>query len=193
MTKSAEVSLELIQKATAFKTVAQDHVYEYLTRASDETIEMNIDGSGGAINFDYIVPAGTVFKNFMFSRINIVLVDGTIRWGQFGGLGSALANGLLFQVLDDNGVIQQHFGTDVKPIQANEDFIALAGIDSLLTPAAGDDALPVRFSIFKSGHRITMFPNWIMRAVVQDNLTGLSAFRMMVQGIFRRNREAQIS
>lgn len=192
MPPSAEVSLKLIQKRTAFRSVPQDHVYAMLKDATG-AIDMNIDGSVASVNFDFIVPAGTVYNSFMFSRINFILVDGNIRWGQFGGLGAALTNGLLLQVLDHNGVVQQHFGTDIHPITVNEDFGGLAGVDNVIVLAAGDDALPVRFSIFKSGNQMTLFPNWIVRVVVQDNLAALSHFDAMVQGILRRTKDADIT
>lgn len=179
--------LQKIQRRTAFETLPQAHVYEMLKRISDGTVAMNIDGSGGAVNFDYIVPAGTIYKQFLFSRINLVIVDGGIRWGRFGGLATALTNGLLIQALDDNNVIQQHFTTDVHPIQTNEDFGGLAGVDNVIRLAAGDDAMPVRFSIFKSGNLMTLLPNWRVRVVVQDDLTGISHLDGIVQGVLKEN------
>jgi hypothetical protein len=146
---------------------------------------MNIDGSGGAVNFDYAVPAGTIYKQFSFSRINFVIVDGNIRWGQFAGLGAALANGLLLQILDDEDVVQQHFSTDVHPLRTNEDFSGLTGVDNIIRLAAGDDAIPVRFSIFKSGNMMTMLPNWRVRVVVQDNLSGITHMDGLVQGVLK--------
>ena len=154
---------------------------------------MNIDASGGAVNFDYIVPAGTVYNKFLFSRLNFVIVDGNIRWGRFAGLGAALGNGVLLQVLDDNDVIQQHFSTDVHPITTNEDFSGLTGVDNVIRLAAGDDAIPIRFSVFKSGNLMTLFPNWRVRIVIQDNLSEISHMDGLVQGVLLRTREAQIS
>ncbi|KKL93691.1 hypothetical protein LCGC14_1872180 [marine sediment metagenome] len=193
MPKSAEFFLRLLQRRTAFQSLPQDHVYKLLVSASDGTVDMNIDASGGAVNFDYIVPAGTVYDIFMFSRLNFVIVDGNIRWGRFAGLGAALNNGVLLQVLDDNDVIQQHFSTDVHPLRTNEDFGGLTGVDNVIRLAAGDDAIPIRFSIFKSGNTMTLFPNWRVRVVIQDNLSEISHMDGLVQGILKRTREAKIS
>jgi hypothetical protein len=193
MPPSAEVSLKLIQQRTAFQSIPQDHVYAYLARAADGVIDMDVDGSGGDESFDYVVPRGTDFSRFRLSRLDVVLVDGSIRWGQFGGLGAALTNGLLFEIMDVDGVVQQNFGTGQRPIQTNEDFIALAGADAILILAAGDDAFPVRFSIFKSGNFMTMFPGWTFRVTVRDNLSGLTAFRMMVQGVLLRKKAAVLA
>ncbi len=178
--------LQRIQQRTAFATNPQDHVFTLLTR-SDGTVAMNIDGSGGAVNFDYIVPAGTIYKQFLFARINFVIVDGGIRWGRFGGLGAALTNGLLLQVLDDEDTIQQHFTTDVHPIQTNEDFGGLSGVDTVIRLAAGDDAMPIRFSVFKSGNLMKLLPNWRVRVVVQDDLSAISHMDGIVQGILKTN------
>ncbi len=193
MPKSAEFFLRLIQRVTAFRSLPQDHVYGHLKNLSNGSIDMNVDGSGVAVNFDYVVPAGTVYDQFTLMRINFGLIDGAMQWGRFGGIGSGLTNGLLLQVLDADDVVQQHFGTDMHPIQANEDFIVFAGVDSLVEPTAGDDAIPIRFSIFKSGNPMTLFPNWRVRLVVQDDLRTISHFNAMVQGVLRRTREAKIS
>lgn len=181
---SAEYNLNLIRKRNAFRAVPEDFVYRHLTTAAG-AIDMNVDGSGVAVNFDYLVPAGTQYKTFMLSRFNFEMTDTAMRWDQFGGLGGALANGLLFQIIDNNNNLRQDFDTTRRPVQTNADFATLAGIDAPLTAAAGPDALPVRFSVFKAGRSMTLFPNWIVRVVVQDNLAGLDVFRGMIQGILR--------
>ena len=181
---SAEYNLNLIRKRNAFRALPEDFVYSHLTTAAG-AIDMNVDGSGVAVNYDYVVPAGTQYKTFSFSRVNFEMVDTAMRWDIFGGLATALPNGLLLQVIDNANVIRQDFDTTRRPIMTNADFSPLAGVDAPLTAAAGPDALPVRFSIFKAGRSMTLYPNWRFRVVVQDNLAGLTVFRSMVQGILR--------
>ncbi len=178
--------LQKIQRATAFETLPEDHVYEYLRNLSTESAEMNVDGDPTPINFDWVVPAGTKYKFFVLTRLNFSLIDGAIRWGQFGGLGSALTNGLLIQAIHQDGTVLQHFGTDRNPIKANEHFANLSGVDNIVAPAAGDDALPVRFTVARSGNKMTLYPDWRIRIVVQDDIDGLSFFRVMVQGILKQ-------
>ncbi len=60
--------LQRIQQATAFSSMPQDHVFTLLAR-SDGTVAMNIDGSGGAVNFDYIVPAELFISNSCFQEL----------------------------------------------------------------------------------------------------------------------------
>lgn len=177
--------LQRIQRATAFETLPEDHVYEYLRNLSTGSAEMNVDG-GTPANFDWVVPAGTKYKSFALTRLNFSLIDGAIRWGQFGGLGSALTNGLLIQAIDQDGTVLQHFGTNRNPIKANEHFANLSGVDNIVVPAAGDDALAVRFTIARSGNKMTLLPNWRIRIIVQDDIDGLSFFRVMVQGILKQ-------
>ncbi len=183
--KGGSYYLGLIQTRTAFQTFPEDHVFEYLTRLSDGAVDMDVDGSAAVQNFDYVVPAGTQYKQFSAVRINFGLVDGAIRWGQFGGLGSALGNGLLIQALHEDGTVLQDFGTTANPITTNENFANLAGVDNIIVPAAGDDAIPIRWTIERSGNKMTLLPNWRFRIVVRDNLTGLSFFRAMIQGVLK--------
>ncbi len=160
----------------------EDMVYRHLTRTSDGTIDMNIDGSAG-INFDYQVPLGTVYKQFQLSRVNITIVDTGMRNDRFGGLAAALVNGVLFQILDDGGAVTQHFDTDRSPVTVNSAFACLAGIDAIIEPAAGPDMIPVRWSLLKAGRKIQMLPGEIFRTRIQDNLAALDVFRICIQGV----------
>lgn len=181
---SSEYNLNIIRKRTAFRALPEDYVYFHLTTAAG-AFDMNVDGSAVPVNFDFVVPAGTRYKTFSFSRINFELVDGAMRWDRFGGLGGGLANGLLLQIVDNNNAIRQDFDTTRRPIMTNSDFSPLAGIDNLLTAAAGPDAMPIRFSIFKAGRTMTLFPNWRIRLVVRDDLRNIDLFRTMIQGILK--------
>lgn len=181
---SAEYNLNLIRKRNAFRALPEDFVYFHLTTIAG-AIDMNVDGSVAAVNYDYVVPAGTQYKTFLFSRINFEIVDTAMQWDRFGGIIGGLTNGLLLQVLDNVNVIRQDYDTTRRPIMTNADFSPLAGIDNPLTAAAGPDAMPIRFSIFKAGRRMTLFPNWRIRVIVQDDLSAITIFRSMIQGILR--------
>ncbi len=176
--------LEKLQRSTAFKTLPEDHVFAYLTRLSDGEIDMAVDGSVVTQNFDYVVPAGTIYKKLLVTRINMVMGDASIRYDRFLGFAAALPNGILFQVIHEDGTILQHFGTDIKPMNVSGDFAALAGVD-VVAVSAGSDLLPVRWTIAKSGNKMTMYPNWTFRCVVQDDLTPATGIRMMLQGVLR--------
>lgn len=181
---SSEYNLNIIRKRNAFRALPEDYVYFHLTSAAGG-FDLNVDGSAAAVNFDFVVPAGTKYKTFSFSRINFEMVDNAMRWDRFGGLAAALTNGLLIQVLDNNNAIRQDFDTTRRPIMTNADFSPIAGVDAIVIATAGPDALPGRFSIFKVGRRMTLFPNWRIRIVVQDDLRNIDVFRAMIQGILR--------
>jgi hypothetical protein len=129
--------------------------------------------------FEYQVPAGF---NFKFSRINITMLDGAMRPGQFGGLGAALTNGCLFQIVDVGGAEVLDF-TDGVPITFNAEFALLAGVDTIIAPAAGDDWLPIRFTVAKAGAPMLLPPGFRIRWTNRDDVSGLTTFRMMVQGL----------
>lgn len=164
---------------------ADEFVYSHLTRVSGPQsgggtdYDMDTDSDVESSVFEYQVPAG---YNFRFSRINITMVDGAIRPGQFGGLGGALTNGCLFQVVDVGGAEMLDF-TDGVPITFNAELSLLAGVDTIIQPAAGDDWLPVRFSIFNAGAPMLLPSGFRVRWTNRDDVSGLTVFRMMVQGL----------
>jgi hypothetical protein len=156
---------------------ANDFVFAWLANGS--TVDMNVDASG-TIAYKYTVPSG---KTLEAQRINFGLVDGAMTYGKFGGL-TALTNGIKVEVLDNAGgtIIDFFNGQTVK---SNEDFAALAGVDAIAEPAAGDDFMPIRWTIAKAGAAMRLQENEVIQLVLQDNLSNLSYFRAMIQGVFK--------
>ncbi len=72
--------IEKLQQRTAFESVAEDHVFQYLLRASDLSYDLAVDGSGTDQNFDYRVPAGTKYKRFQLVRICMLFADNDMRY-----------------------------------------------------------------------------------------------------------------
>jgi hypothetical protein len=165
-----------------------DFVYEYLIRASGPQSPLGTDydmdtaSNAVATVFEYQVPGG---KRFKFNRINFVLVDDSISPGDFGGIGGGLTNGCLLQIVDSDGsTVLCHFGTDTVVIKTNADFAPLAGTDVPISALAGDDLLPVRFSVFKAGSPMLLTSGQRMRWTNRDDLSAITKFRAMVQGVF---------
>ena len=132
-----------------------------------------------AADFDVVGPAGQ--KNLWINRVLFEIIDGSMTMNKFGGL-SALTTGCKVTVVDHEGKEQADF-LDGTTIKSNSDFELLAGIDALVEPAAGDDELDVRWSLFKGlGEPLELPTNWRLRFSVQDNLAGLTTFRAMAQG-----------
>ena len=153
-------------------------VYEYLKDAA-ESVEMDVDG-GTPVAYEYVVPTG---KTFLLARFNMSIVDGSMQYGKFGGL-TALTNGVKLEAINRDGTTVLLDFTGGQNLKANEDFANLAGVDAIAEPTAGDDFMPVRFTVHKAGAYIALQELQIIRATVQDNLADLSYFRIMVQGTF---------
>lgn len=130
--------------------------------------------------FEYQVPGATTVD---ISRVNFFITDGNIIPGSFGGIVGGLTNGCLFQVIDDDGLTVLTDFFDGVPIITNDQLTKLAGVDSVATFAAGDDWLPVRFTIQKAGKGMRLTVGQRIRWTNQDDLSPLTRFQMMVQGI----------
>lgn len=164
-----------------------DFVYQYLQRVSGpaganaydmDTASGNDDPAPSV--FEYQVPAGRTFK---LVRINFVIVDGSISPGDFGGISGALTNGCLFQIIDDDGATEVLDFTGGVPIATNADFGGLAGADIIITELAGDDLLPIRFTIEKAGAQMRLTAGQRVRWTNQDDVSTITKFRAMVQGV----------
>lgn len=151
---------------------ANDFVYEFLKNST--SVEMGTVAG----TFSYTVPAS---KTFQLSRMNFSMVDGAMQYGKFGGM-TALTNGIKVEVIDSTGGTLIDF-TGGVPLKSNEDFACLAGVDAIAEPTAGDDFMPVRFTIAKAGDEMRLSEGNVIQVVTQDDLSALSHFRCMVQGI----------
>lgn len=163
-----------------------EYVYEYLRRisgpasASGNLYDMDTDSDLQNSVFEYQVPTNQTFR---LARVNFELVDGAMQVNRFGGI-NTLASGCLFRIVNVGGSVTLLDFTNGVPIQRNADFAPLAGVDSVIEPAAGDDMLPVRFSIFKAGAPMLIAGGQRVQWTNRDDLSGLTVFRAMVQGVF---------
>lgn len=167
-----------------------NYVYSYLTRTSGPQ-------SASTNDYDLDTDSDTVDSVFAYSnsdhatliaRINIELLDGSIRNDRFAGIAAAaLTNGCLFRVVNNNGGLALDF-LDGVSIKQSADFAALAGADSVISQAAGDDLMPIRFSLFKAAmNRPLRLPkNHRIEWTNRDDLSSISLFRIMVQGILEK-------
>ncbi len=105
-------------------------------------------------------------------------------YGEFAGLGSALTNGLKVELQDADSNVLFDFMNGYT-IKTNEDFDALAGVDTVVEPSAGDDSMPVRWTIARAiprSHGLVVDAGHKIVVTVQDNLTNITKFRAMLQG-----------
>ena len=156
------------------------HIFSYFRNG--ESADMNVDGSSTAVSFRHSCAqvADNVGKKQAIERINFSLQDASIRLNRFGGI-AALTNGLIIQAVDEFGSITDF--TDDVPITTLGEFSNLAGIDSVAIAASGDDNWACRWTISKSGSPLYLKEGEYIEILVQDDLSDLTSFRAMAQGI----------
>lgn len=160
-------------------------IYKFLSRvsgpqaASTNDVDLNTASSLATPSVFEYQASGRV----RIRRINFEMVDSGIQNQRFAGL-AGLANGCLLEVVDDDGATQILDFLDGNPIIMNGDFAPLSGVDSVpFTVGAGDDAMPVRFTIGKAGAAMLLTNSQIIRWTNQDDLSAITRFRGMVQGV----------
>lgn len=154
--------------------------FHMFKRTTDESVGMNVNGS--------VTPAlfrvtGGSSGPIEVVRINFTLLDATIRYDYFGGI-AALTNGLTIKLHDEDDNVLLDF-MDGQTIKANYHFGLLAGVDSAVSAGAGPDYLPIRWTIEKAGGPVILEEGHYIEIAVNDDITGLTVFLAMLQGIQR--------
>lgn len=172
---SEGVFFELTQVPTNF-------VFKFLRTEADSD-DMAVDGSNTSVAFRYTVPAGKVFELW---RITWHIIDGSIRADGFGGL-TVRTNGLLLRILKSDESVEVDF-TDGEGLKRHADFTHLAGID--IAPdtsgvGGAEDNVSVRWTVARAGRAMLLTAGQHIECVVQDDLSDLTVFHGMVQGILR--------
>jgi hypothetical protein len=156
--------------------------FEALKNASN-SYSMNVNGSSTAVPFYVTVPAG---RTLVWNRTNLIMVDGGMQAGLFGGIvGGALSNGLNIKVVDENSVTVKDFTTTFGNIKSNDEWNLLAGIDGTIQQSAGNDILPIRWTVSKAGFAPELPSGYRIVFTVSDDLTSLVKFEGMVQGYLK--------
>jgi len=146
-------------------------------------------GSGTDMITDYTGSVNSVFvyqvasgKVAYISRLNILLLDGGIKPDKFGGI-AALSKGCLVKVVSSADAEVLDF-TNGLGITTNARFAYLAGSDIQEVAGTSVDALPIRWTLDKAfaGRPLKLVSQQKLQWTNQDDLTGLSEFRVMVQG-----------
>ena len=149
--------------------------------ADGATTDMNVNGSGTAVEYDYASPAP---KISFVERVHFLIQDNSIEPALFGGL-AALSNGLKIEHIDTDGTTVLYDFTEDLTIKKNLHFGLYAGRDVPFyssAPASIPDAVLVRWTIGKIGSPLLLKGDEIFRVTVQDDLRNLDEFLCMVQG-----------
>jgi hypothetical protein len=131
--------------------------------------------------YKFTVPAG---REVILTRMTGVLTDGAISQPLFGGV-SARTNGLKIYTATSGGTTIANYTTDVT-VKKNSDWGIFAGpdADAVSTLGAGDDVFFIRWTFSKAGQPIALGPGESFNVAVQDDITSLTAFNLMVQGYY---------
>lgn len=152
--------------------------FKFFRNTADDSISMAVNGSVTAVPFRITATNGSI----EVTRVNVTLIDGAIRYGQYGGLGAALTNGITVRAHDvDDTVLCDYL--DGETIKANEDWGWLAGADNIVIQAAGDDSFPVRWTIEKSGKKSLLTEGQYIEIKISDNVAGLTKHTAFAQGV----------
>lgn len=159
----------------------EEFVFKYLRNSGFP--EMNVNGLTAPKIFEYIVPAG---KNVWLHRLNAEGHNASITRDNFLGI-AALANGLDFQIVDDQDNLLIDFN-DGEKIKITTEFSALCGVDTQIdTRGGGEDGIAIRWTFDRAGEPIFMKEGYKFRVIVNDDLSGISQLRMMLQGTIVRS------
>lgn len=156
---------------------ADELIFEHL-KTEDGNHDMSVDGSGG-IEYFYEARGDKII-----TRSLILIIDGVITPTKLGGI-SAVNNGILVEVHDSDGDLLKNF-LDVSPIKKNADFSLLAGVDAtVVVAAAGDDYLPIRWTLAKTGRSLLLSDGQRFVVTIQDDLSDISSMEWILQGYDR--------
>lgn len=179
---SAEHYLQILAGDTE-SIPAQNSIYKLLRDPDNsDSPDMNVAGTLiSPVGFQYVVPSRMIFK---YARMNLSIQDTDIRPSRFGGIG-ALTSGCIIRVAnsdDDDSTVLDF--TNGEPIKANREFTLLVGVDVPFIDAANEDWLPIRFTINRGlgGKSMILTEGQKIQFIIQDDLTNLEFFRVMVQG-----------
>jgi hypothetical protein len=143
--------------------------------------DLNVDGSSTPQSFRYTVPAGKVF---IWSRSVIHISDTNVEYHNFAGLGTTLTNGIGVYIKDTNDAILTNF-MNGEMLNATVQFAHLAASDFERVQSGigvDPDLLVLRWSLSKSGFVPYLTAGQYVEFLIQDDLTGLDEFHVVVQG-----------
>lgn len=157
----------------------ENYPFEFL-KDPNGSVGMNVDGSNAPVEFEYRVETG---MGLSLHVINVVLIHTTVAPTDFGALGE-LTNGLLVDIRDPLGAVKKDM-CGGQPVVRNADWRPLAGVESQeRIGAASDDSMTISFDFDDNcGAPMRLKAGDSVRFTVRDNLSTITLFRAMVQGL----------
>ena len=141
--------------------------------------EINGNYSATPTSFIFTSPSNRVS---FIKRLILKIEDASIDPADFGGIPGGITNGMTLSFKRTSGASETFIGgTDVIPLRKNSDISGLC-YDFNLIAGTGDDVGVFRYSPFLGSRPIIIMPTGTIQANFNDNLTGLSSFRIQIQG-----------
>lgn len=159
-------------------------VYKWLVEEGNESnVEAVGDyssGGQGATSFVYEVPVGFELH---LARLIVTIEDGAgMRAERYGGLSSALTNGIIVESLTSEDVVDMDL-TDGHPVKTNADWASFCYDAQVLSWGAGDELLVARWSFDRAGQPFVVPAGEHFTVRLQDDMSGLIAHRFVIQGL----------
>jgi hypothetical protein len=136
--------------------------------------DLNINGSGTPVTFTVSPPSGKIWYIY---TVSLLIEDSSINFSKFGGL-AALTNGLDLKV-KEGGEVERL----LENFKRNGDFYLFANRIEL--QSASTDMLQMSFTVRESTGTVYQLTNSLsesLKAIVNDNLTGLDRFNILIRG-----------
>lgn len=155
---------------------AENYVAQY--GKDGATVSMAVDGSGTPKNYIYTPPST---MRFCCYQINISIDDGILAFapGDFGAIGGALTNGVTIRVSDDGTTYPStHI---LHTFKTNREVLSAAGDRVFASFVVGSYMFGIPI-ISNQGGGLMLKAGGAIKAVVNDNLTGLTYMSVMFIG-----------
>lgn len=159
--------------------MAKSMIYEFIRNPlDDDSREMAVDGSTTPVAFRYVAPA----SGAKLMRCLIFYSDtGSFDATKFGN-GITMTAGLEFAVVDSDGSTVKLDLLNGETIKTNADISAVCFDTSHLTMGTGPETNAARWTFSKAGAPLELETGDSFTVTVNDNLSGLNTFTIMVQG-----------
>jgi hypothetical protein len=147
-------------------------ISKYLVDESNSN-NMAVDASVSK-SFKYVVPVGFVA---MIARMNICVLDGESYPNRWGGI--SMSKGITFKIHDEDDSVMLDM-TDGEAIKNT----ACMGLMSGTNIVFSSRGCAIEWDIEHCDSPVRISANQYISAVINDNLSGLDFFKIMVHGIY---------
>ena len=158
-------------------------IYQFLSTNGDGSGDINANGDYSVTPGEFYISPPPYHKAVLERMILEIEDTNGFASTDYGNITGALPNGVRIQALK-GGVVQCEYDGG-QPITTNAGWSTIMYDVDVKTWGPGNELLVGRFTFAKSGSPcILNGPDWRLRALLNDNLTGLVAHKFMVQGYY---------